>query len=225
MCSSVRVAITRGASVPPLPVVPGVTKHEFLWTQAGIPAANVFHSAYTGGPPDTSDLEALATAINTDWWASPQRADYPSTTVFVGHRITDLSSDSGAVGEVAVGTPGTAEDDPISAQACVLINHTIARRYRGGHPRTYFPPPAWGGLATPSTWDAGIISDFTAAWLDIVGALTGFSSGTTDWTGVVSVSYRTANAPRVDPVVDPIVGSSVNGRVCTQRRRLTASSY
>jgi hypothetical protein len=211
--------------MPRNPIVADVLQVEFLWSQDGIPGANVLHAGYTGGPPTSSDCAAIAELLGNAFWVVPLKADYPSTTTFVGVRVTDLATDTGASGEHAFGTAGTATDASLSAQACVLVNYSISRRYRGGHPRTYLPALAWGALATPGTWDSGVISDTTAVMNNLATEMGTATSGTTLLSGQVCVSYRTGNAWRVVNLVEPITGLSVNGRVCTQRRRLTASSY
>lgn len=211
--------------MPRNPIVPMVVKVEFLWSQSGVPAANVLHAQYTGGPPAAADLEAIANLIAAAFWQDPIIADYPTTTTFVGVRLTDLNSDTGAEGEHAVGAPGDAVDGPLSAQACLMVNLDIARRYRGGHPRVYFPPCALGALATPNTWDSGVVSDFNGAMVLLNAAFNAAGSGGTTLSGWVCPSFRTGNAWRVDNLVEPVAGWSVNGAVKTQRRRLSASSY
>jgi hypothetical protein len=211
--------------VPALPPVPGVIKFELLWTQAGIPAANILHAAYTGGPPAAADVAAFCLDLDDAFWVTPFRADYPASTVYVGSRGTDLSSSTGATAEHSVGSAGTATDSGISAQACLMVNYSITRRYRGGHPRTYFPPPAWGGLTSPSDWDSGVVSDCAGAVADIQSVFSTATHGSTTLSGMVCVSYVAAKVPRVDPLVEPITGYSVGAIVRTQRRRLTASSY
>lgn len=211
--------------MPALPPVPGVIKFELLWTQAGIPAANILHAQFTGGSPSGADLDAFCLDLDGAFWVNPIKEDYPASTVYVGSRATDLTTSSSATGEHSVGTAGTASDSAISAQACAMVNYSITRRYRGGHGRTYFPPFAWGALASTATWDSGVIADLAGAVADIQTVLSSATHGTTDLAGQCLVSYRTGNAPRVDPLVEPVTGYLVNGLVKTQRRRLTASSY
>ena len=213
--------------MPPLPAVPGVIKVEWLWTQDGVPAANITHIGYTGSPPAPRNLEDLCGPPVVAWWsaAAYMKADYPSTTVLVGVRATDLSSSSGSVADIAIGEAGTASDGPLPANASMMVDLTIARRYRGGHPRIYFPPPALGDLATPSTWSTTQIADLTGAMESYFSTASGPTSGSTTLLYPVNVSYRSANAPRITPVVDQLTGFVVSGLVRSQRRRVTASSY
>jgi hypothetical protein len=205
-------------------VVADVLKVELLWTQGGVPAANILHFAYSGGPPSGTDCATLAKDVANALWATVG-ADYPSTTVLVAAKGTDLNTLAGASGTESLGHVGTAVDGPSPAAACVLVDWQITRRYRGGHPRTYFPAVAFGAIATPSTWNPDIITDFTTA-IDTVLALDGVAtSGTTVLGQLVNVSYVTADAWRVANVVDSIYGFSVSSLIRSQRRRTTATTY
>jgi hypothetical protein len=211
--------------VPALPPVPQCLKIEFLWTQAGVPAANIFHCTYSGGPPSPSDCNTIAQYLGAAFWVEGLYEGYPSTTILVGVKCTDLTSDSASVGEFSIGQAGTYEGDEVPGQACVLVNYTISRRYRGGHPRTYFLPPTQSLLSTPSAWSDTIISELTSCVAALFNEMDSAIVGTTTLTGPVCVSYRTGDAPRVDPLVEPITGWTVSPIVATQRRRIRASSY
>lgn len=211
--------------MPPLPVVPGVIKWEFLWTQSAIPCANIFHSSFTGGPPTAEDIATMAEDLANAYWQSGLWSGYPTSTTLVGVRGTDLTTDTSAVGEYSVGTSGTYEGSELPAQACVLVNYQITRRYRGGHPRAYLLPPNQTLLAGPSQWGSTILTELAARLTALQTAMGSASSGTTDLSGQVCVSYRDGNAPRVDPLVEPITSMVVSPIMATQRRRIRASSY
>lgn len=207
------------------PIVADTVMVELLWTQDAFPAANILHAGYSGDPPGVGDCENIAALINGAFFTGDIVADYPTSTVFVGCRVTDLASDTGASGESAVNLAGTAEDAGTVASACVLASWSIARRYRGGHPRTYFPALAFGALANPGQWDAGVVSDFTAAIGNLSDVLGSASSEGTSLTGQVIVSYVLANAYRDTNITYPVTGGTVSNRIRTQRRRLTSSSF
>ena len=198
---------------------------ELLWTQDAFPAANVLHATYSGGPPTVSDCTNIAEAIGAAFFTGAIVADYPSTTVFVGVRVTDLASDTGAVGESAVNLTGTAEDAGAVASACVLTSWSILRRYRGGHPRTYFPALAVGAQADPGTWDGGVVADFTSAIGSLNEILGTVSSTDTTLTTQCVVSYVLAKAYRTTNVTFAVSGGTVSNRIRTQRRWLTSSSF
>lgn len=210
--------------MPALPDVPGVIKIEFLWTQDGVPAANVLHVGYTGGPPTSSDLTTLAHDLGVAFMTAVS-GDLATTTLLASVKATDLASHSGAVGESALALSGTDAVGGGDAAACVLCNFQITRRYRGGHPRMYILGYTMAGLATPSTWAGAVITNAHAGIAAYVAAATGVIFGSFTTTTPVSVSYRTGNAPRVVPVVDPIVGFAIGAMLRTQRRRINASTF
>jgi hypothetical protein len=211
--------------MPPLPPVPGVVKIEFLWTQNGVPAANIFHASYSGSAPSSSDCTAIAGQIDTAFWTSGFRGFFSNFTTLQGIRVTDIATDTGASGEYSDGNSGTISEEGVGAQMCVLVNYSIARRYRGGHPRTYYPGLSNTYLESPQQWDSDGVTAVNSAAANLYEILQTASSGSTTLTGQVCVSYRTGDAPRVTPLVEAISSAVVNGSVKTQRRRLTASSY
>lgn len=211
--------------MPALPDVPGVLKFEFLWTQSGIPCANIFHASYSGGPPTNEDCVNLGQGASAAFWVSGLYSAYPTSTVFVGVRVTDLTSSTASVGEYTVDESGTYEGSELPAQACVLVNYTISRRYRGGHPRVYILPPNQTLLAGPSEWDSTIVTELSTCITALQTYFGSGTSGTTDLSGQVCVSYVSSGAPRVDPLVELISGAVVSPIMATQRRRIRASSY
>lgn len=210
--------------MPARPPVPHVVKEELLITNGGVPAACILHVGYSSAPPLDSDLDTFNASLKayfTGAWPTVMGVD----VILQEIKLTDLSSDIGATSSVEVGVAGLEGADPAPASACQMVNWTIARRYRGGHPRTYFPPGNANNFADPSHWldsQLAAMSDFVNGY---VAAVTAKSFGTLDTTTPVNVSYFSGNALRVAPVVDPITGFSLSNIIRTQRRRLTASSY
>jgi hypothetical protein len=80
-------------------------------------------------------------------------------------------------------------------------------------------------MATQQTWTPDLVTAFGNAEAAYALAASTFSESGCEGVYNVNVSYRTGDAPRVDPVVDQITGSTVASIIRTQRRRLTASSY
>jgi hypothetical protein len=199
-------------------------KVEALFSQGGVPAACILHFTYSTGTPNAVDLGVLATGTFNPFWLGV-KADYPASTLLVGLKVTDLGVADGATITVPLGSAGTAEDTASPAQCCVLMDYSIARRYRGGHPRTYWPAVAYGSIATPSTWNADIVTDFIAAWEAMVATMGVVTSSGITIISQVSVSYVDADAYRVDNVTDFILAPSVSSLIRTQRRRVTASTY
>ena len=205
-------------------IVDGVIRAEVLWNQGGLPAANILHVGYSGGAPIATDCLEVSGAI-TGALAATLLADMPTTTVLVGCTSTDLGSLTGATATNTVGLAGTGGSSELPASACVLVDWLISRRYRGGHPRTYWPGADAGSLMTPSAWNTDIATDWSTCMTALLAAVTGIETGAITLNGLVNVSYVDADAWRVTNVVDPITGFRVSGLVRSQRRRLTSTAY
>jgi hypothetical protein len=221
--------------MPALPDYPNVLKvvHRF---QSGADAdvACSWHFGYTGTAPSNSTCDAIAAAVLAGAVTNflPVMSDDVQLT---GVTVQDLTSATAGAGESLGAHTGTRSGGPLPAAACVLINQPIARRYRGGKPRTYWPFGAAGDVASTQDWVSGSLTDFTAAiqlQLDVILAIV--ESGTTisDW---VSISYyegftavlnpitgRTRDVPKVRTAAiapDVINTFLVNPKVASQRRR------
>jgi hypothetical protein len=215
---------------PPGPVIKVAFETD---TGASIPAGSRFFLKYSGGTPTTADLNTLATDVATAW-ASHIAPVVRSTESLVTVTCTDLSSDTGAEGVATVSHAGSLSGDSLPANAAALVNHSVARRYRGGRPRTYLRCGVAESLATANEWTTSFQADVLAAWqawIAAVLALTGFGFTLLD---DVNVSWFSGNrvfttpsgrarnipVPRDTPIIDNITNSSVPQKVSSQRRRL-----
>lgn len=122
----------------PLPPVPGVFKLRFFYDLNGFGGTNILHFAYTGGPPDAATCAAFATTARTSY-ASTLASNFPSSTALVATVVTDLSSAMGAEGQDLTAVAGGAPNDPPPVQVCVVTKWPVSLRYRGGHPKTFWP--------------------------------------------------------------------------------------
>lgn len=219
--------------MPALPPVPQVLRFQFVMGLAGINVFTHWFFQYTGGAPSNTDAAALATSASTNWQA--QYAPLAASTVsLVAANVTDLTSPTAAFGTNATTRVGTRAGSELTANDCVLVNMKVARRYRGGKPRQYWPFGVQGDLLSPFFWSTtfqSLVATNLATFNSNLLALT--------WTGgnisrPVNVSYfqgftvvtnpitgRARNVPklRTTPVVDPVTAYAVSQRVATQRRR------
>lgn len=214
--------------MPPLPAVPNVCKVIVSTLRSDANVENIFHVAYTGSPPSTSQLStywstAFDPAIQTLYNAEGS-TDLTGDTI----ELIDLSSDTGASFTGTLVVTGVRTGDFAPASAAVVVSWTIDRRYRGGHPRTYFPFGTAGTYASASSklWDPGFITNVETDIGDFVGSISAVTVGATVFEGLCNVSYVDKNLNptppyrRTTPVVDPIVAYVAKQRICTQRRRL-----
>jgi hypothetical protein len=132
----------------------------------------------------------------------------------------DLTTDTGVSAIDTIALSGTRSGISCSANDCVLLGHQITRRYRGGHPRNYLPLGDAALQDNPQQWDTAFVANVLSSWTNVV--LEAFDSAGGGASNVLplNVSYRSGGAPRIAPVVDIIHSSSVDVRICSQRRRL-----
>jgi hypothetical protein len=221
--------------MPALPPYPNVVKVEHLFEVGGdLDALVRWHVAYTGGPPTNADCVALATSIYASLTA--RLVGFLNTdSDFLGVRVTDLSSSTAGSGEHLFTTTGTRGGESLPANVAVLMSMPIARRYRGGKPRSYWPFFDAGDLLTRQTWEAASVAALTASMALYISDIAIKTSGTTALGGLVSVSYyegftsvlnpitgRTRDVPKVRSAAiapDPILSFSISDEISSQRRR------
>jgi hypothetical protein len=220
--------------MPPLAPPGPVIKVAFeINTGASITAGSRFFLKYSGGTPTAADLTTLASDVEAAWVAHLASVT-KSTEALVSVTCTDLSSDTGNEGIWTGTSDGSLAGNELPANACALVNHQIARRYRGGRPRTYLRCGVAAALQTPNEWTATFQGQVLAGWQAFIAqilALTGFGFTLLDDVNVswfsgnrvfMTPSGRARNipVPRDTPLVDNITNSSVPIKVSSQRRRL-----
>lgn len=202
-----------------LPPAPNILKFVFKGHNIDTDWVNILHFSYETTAPTSPELNTMATTALAAW-ASDIMPHVGAASSVDQLEITDLTSDTAARGLAIGTTPGTLSGGEITSQAATLVNYGIARRYRGGHPRSYLPPPTVGVMADSSHWTPAFVAAVNTAMQSFVSAVE--AAG---WTGsgtilFVNLSYFSGNAVRVDPVVDAITGISTSLVVATQRRRV-----
>jgi hypothetical protein len=218
--------------MPALPDVPNVLKATLQWTvSSDTDVGTGLFFEYSGTAPNNSACLALATTIGAAFGSPEDHWD--EDTSMVGVKVTDLSSATGGVGEHAESITGSLTS-PLSGATAVLVNYAMARRYRGGRPRSYLP---WGDgtkLGNRQTWNGTFVTSCEDVLTTAFAAVIGSTSGGTTITNHVNVSYyagftvaispttgRARNVPtlRSSPLVTAISGFAVATRVANQRRR------
>src|SRR5262249_27964114 len=133
-----------------------------------------------------------------------------------------------STGAALTGT-GAGQSEP---SLSVMVNFVIAARYRGGHPRTYFPPPGSGQeTATVDQWSTSYVNSFNTAMSTSFAQIVGSVPGTVHVVPLFSYTYtddpthhtyrRTRNAFTGSYTVASYVTSAT---IRHQRRRMTAPS-
>lgn len=205
--------------MPALPDVANVLKIEFTGSFSTARWANVMHAKWFGTTPSDADLSTLAgmlaTQYDTDFGALLADDNVLEQVV-----VTDLTNTSAGRGSWTGTLAGADTGDILPASAAMVISWKIARRYRGGHPRTYL-----SGLTVNARQNAKLLTSAKFAALLAAGpafrtAVNAMTTGPITSLSLGQVSYYLNGAPRVTPLFDPFTGSGADNRIDSQRRRL-----
>lgn len=205
--------------MPARPPVPNVFKIAFTGLVGTYNFACILHATWSGTTPSAATCIGLATTLN-DAWGTNMNSLFNSTVVMENVTLTDLTSSSGASGNYAHNQAGGSAGSEIAGNTSVLVTYPSSFRYRGGHPRTYLPPPPQSLLLNPGELTTGAVTSYGTGWGTLLGTLAGSSAAGTTLTQQCAVSYFTDNAARTTPVVMPISSYSVQQRLASQRRRI-----
>lgn len=221
--------------MPPLPDVPSTLRVAISGSDAGnVDVATRFYIFYSGTAPTVTQLDAFCTSVASTWNTN-LAGQSPTTFTLTGVEAIDLTSPTAAVGSAAVSHAGTRTGTALPLQDAAVISYTIARRYRGGHPRGYWRFGITTDLANSRTFNAANALSFqtnTAAFFAGVLADGWTGAGTL---GQVNVSYyegfhlvtppsgRTRAVPTLrvgGPISDAVTGYVGRTSIGTQRRRI-----
>lgn len=218
--------------MPAMQPVPEVLKFRIVWTVDGDPAAMTGHYfKYSGGPPSGTDCATMGSAAVSA--GHTRFGPYALDTVGMAEcEVTDLTSPTSAQGTGGTAWAGS-QTSMTPPGAAVLVNHAIARRYRGGKPRTYLPLGYSEVITSDGFWSNALVSGVDTAWGEWVADVIAASSGCS-LTNIVNVSYfdgftnvpygsptkyRRVPTPRIPPVVDVITAHTTSKVIASQRRR------
>lgn len=226
--------------MPALPFVANMLKvdlHFTLGTDTN--ALCRLHFKYAGGVPTVTNLNSLATQIRIAWTNRLAPQTVPGYALS-GVVVTDIASATGAQGVDSVRVNGTSAHATMSAATCALLNHSIARRYKGGKPRTYLPSLGQDDLANASTWSGASQAALQTAFGLFVADVNAATSAPITLNGFFAVGYFAGytlgpaspggfrkKVPALKPggpSVDAITLSTVNLKPASQRRRNQHSS-
>jgi hypothetical protein len=205
--------------MPALPFVPGVAKVIVKQTYGTINVYNILHADGGSGTGWTStELNALAAAVRSAWVSNV--LPLQTSTLFLNDvTAIDLASETGPSGIAAGSNAGSKVTAAQPLNCAVCWSWSIARRYRGGHPRTYIAGLVSDQVSNATTITTAAQTAHAAAAAAIrtaVNAVT-TSAGTAK---LATVHYYRNKAILETPLVSQISGVSVDTRIDSQRRRL-----
>jgi len=229
--------------MPTPPVVQAVRcKLDYTQTDSELGGSR-FYLSYTGSAPTPANCTTLAGDIGSAWASHIAPlicTDYSLTEV----DVLDLASATGASGQDTTLHNPSGGTPVLPANVAQNVEFNIARRYRGGKPRMYFPPANQGELKDTGHWaDAwlGTVNTAVAAFFAQLEALTIGSMGTLAHVNISFYHGKDTNQPpaghwrgpgyrypplyRTTPLVDVVEGYSLKSVVGSQRRRRLATTY
>lgn len=225
-------------TAPPLPDV-SCLRVRLDWSNSdGFKGGNRLYWKYAGGAPTPGNCITLATdiasAVNTNL-CSGIRGDWALTEV----DVLDISTLTGNSGQWTGNYPGAGSGSLLPSSTAFNIEFGISRRYRGGKPRMFLPPPDETALANGGQWsDAQVAATQTSviaffaeiAGLSVgaVGALTHINlSYYSGFTNITNSSGRERAVPkyRATALSDVVNSYAAKKTIGSQKRRRTATSY
>jgi hypothetical protein len=220
--------------MPTLPDVSKVVRVSLIASDAAdLNVVTRFYISYTGTAPTSANLDSFGSTVANELDSHVKGL----TKSGINYReidLVDLSSPSAGAAAHAIDIDGTRSGTTLAAGTCCVVSYKIARRYRGGHPRGYWPVGTISDIETSQDWTDAFLSSVDSG-------LGSFFTGVTanPWSGGgtlkhVNVSYfhgftsvedpithRWRNIPtaRGVPVVDEITQLIARKRFGSQRRR------
>lgn len=225
-------------TAPPLPASPCV-RCKLDYTQGdNFLAGSRFFLSYSGSAPSAGNCATLATDISSAW-GSHIAALISAEVTLTEVDVLDIATDSGASAVETVSVAGTNSGTGLPAQVAINVEFNIARRYRGGKPRMFLPPPPNSEQLDEGHWDSGFVTSVNSgmtAFMAEIEALTIGSMGTLahvnlsyykGFTNVTNSSGRTRAAPtyRTSALLDTVEGYACKAVLGSQKRRRVATTY
>jgi hypothetical protein len=185
----------------PLPPVSHVLMCRTLFTIGGKEGQGTRQFfRWTGTTPTPTVLTGLADDIFTAHLLGSLPAASATTLTYTGIELTDLTSSMGAQATFSGSAAGERSGDELPADVAFVTSFGITRRYRGGHPRAYWPFGVASDLTGPQQWTDGAVATFLTAVETYSAGIVGLSTGGTTIGHHVAVSFYEGFTAVEDPI-------------------------
>lgn len=225
-------------TAPPLPASPCLRVKLDYNDVPGNLLGSRFYLSYAGSAPTAANCATLASDIATQWedaFPSLVSSQYSLAEI----DVLDIASLTGASGQWTGSHNGSDSSQYITSSVAVNTEFTIARRYRGGKPRMFLPPPGSDKLNGVNLWTGDYITAVNGAYVAFFAAIAALDIGSVGALSHVNLSYYTgfknitnsSGRERAVPqyrdaaLLDTITGYNTKAIVGSQRRRRTSTSY
>lgn len=221
----------------PLPDTPCVRVRMIYSDVVDNDLGNRFYLAYTGTAPSGATCATLASDIAAAY--ETNLVDLAGSDVTLDEvDVLDIATDSGLSGQWTGAHEGTNGTANLPVQCCTNVELGIARRYRGGKPRLYFPFGCAGNQSNAASWNGEYITAVNTQVAAFFAEIEALTPGTITSLQHVNLSYysgfhnvtNSSGRERAVPTYrdtaksDVITGYSCKATIGSQRRRRTSST-
>jgi hypothetical protein len=222
--------------MPPI-YAPGVAQTVLSGTIGTQPWAVLYHWKPASSSEGWSqvDLGLLAQTVFEKWTST--LAFQAATNVSLHQVAAADLTDSAGLTDLYIDSPSHGQESGVlmPSSLCVVVQNIILSRYRGGHPRTYWPFGSEDDLQDEAHWTPGFASGVADAVAQFVSQIvnTAFSFGSSElnhvclryqWEYNLDEVHHKYNKIRTGLLgVFPVQGYNGDVEVGTQRRRLTTT--
>lgn len=220
--------------MPPLPDVDKVCKVVLHYSiSSDVVNQTRLYFRYSGTAGTVAQMSAWADQIATVFIPQCALLMHPQVGLTAVDTV-DLSTTSSPAGHTDVAIPGTRTGGPLPGGTAFLVNYLLARRYRGGKPRSYLPFGTDTDVQSAQKWTAAFLSTAGGDWQTFLARVTSegipssFSSVVhcnvsyyEGWEPAETTSGRPFAKPKLRPTprVDDITGQLADPSFGSQRRR------
>jgi hypothetical protein len=183
------------------------------------------------------DCQSFGTALGNSWSTNIAllvHQDWSLNEV----DVLDIATYTGHSSKVSMSHPGGYTGATIPASAAANIEFLISRRYRGGKPRMFSPPPGNTAMQSAGLWLPGFLPQWQTGMTAFIAAVVGQTFGSIVIQHHINLSYyhmfdnvtdssgRIHAAPRYKATAtsDIITGYALKQVIGSQRRRRTATT-
>ena len=224
-------------ATPPLPASPCL-RVRMLYDLGGVgEMSNRFYLKYSGSAPTGANCTTLAGDI-LGAWESHLASLIGANNALNEVDVLDIATDSGASGNYTGAGAGTYGSPYMPIQCATNVEFDIARRYRGGKPRWYLPPPGTAAQYNDAQYNSTFVGAANTGVAGFFTEVAGLSVGSLGTLSHVSLSfyqgYINVEVPgtrayakpqyRATALVDTVEGYATKVLISSQRRRRTSTT-
>lgn len=211
----------------PLPNVANVVRVKLNGTNQNTPWVALFFWHYLSAPPSSALLSSFCTAF-VDAFRTALLPSIAGTVAVNGAEAWDLSARDAAQASGGTAAVGVRPGVPLPTSVAAVASWKVNYRWRGGHPRTYWPAGVATDVVDGHLWTDTARTAFEAgneAFLTTVNAITLGGAGgyltAVRYVHTVTDPDGTKHEEYFNPPLDlRIQDVLVDKRIDTQRRRL-----